>query len=675
MGIFDAFRNVMAPQTQTEYGSVMLFGVPASFDDVRRLIRGQDPASLFRQQPNLRTVISFMARNIAQLGVHTYKRRGETDRQRDRASVTAQTLKAPNKSMTTYELFNSLVSDLALWDEALWLVVEDIERPSGWTIQPIPMPWVQGFGGGDIWGPDWVKIQPPGAQKPLKVPMDDVLYFHGWDPNNLVKGVSPVESLKATMSEQIHAMVYREQQWTKGGRAGMVVSRPKDAPSWTPDQKRKFKEALDSKLAGDGGSDAGGTIIFEDGMEGKRLGFNAKEEQFIEAAKLSFQTVCQVYHINPTMVGQLDNANFSNVREFNKSLYTNTLGPVLAQLEDRLNTFLVPKLDPGVDGIYVEFNVKEKLQGSFEEQAAVMSAAVGGPWMLRSEARARENLPEIPGADELIVPLNVLTGGQANPADSTPDSITGQNQYLGLAQKAVQSWGPLVLPSMMDLGEKARGSDTAQANIEKVLKAFFKRQSAVVLSALGAKDGEDWWDEARWNRELAQDLYKLAVQVSHKIGRQVAESLGFDADSYDSERTLKFLQAVAKSRAEAINGATKAALDEALALEEGEDGPKPSEVFSKAEDNRSVTAAAALLTAWSAFATVEAAKQVGSSDQKRTKTWIVNSSNPRKAHSRMNGETVAVDAKFSNGADWPGDPVLGADGVAGCTCSVSVNVE
>ncbi|ASR83387.1 portal and MuF-like fusion protein [Arthrobacter phage Christian] len=672
MSVFDALRNVMSPLTRTDYGTVTLFGVPASFDDVRRLIRGQDPASLYRNQPNLRTVVSFMARNIAQLGVHTFKRLDENDRERDRASVTAQTLKSPNKSQTTYELIYSLVSDLALWDEALWLVVEDIDRPSGWSIQPVPMPWVQGFGGGDIWGPSYVKVLPPGAVKGVNIPMEDVLYFHGWDPANLNKGVSAVESLKATISEQVHAMVYREQQWTKGGRLGMVVSRPKEAPSWTPDQKRKFKEALDSKIAGDNGQDAGGSIILEDGMTSQRMGFNAKEDQFVEAYKLSFQTVCSVYHINPTMVGQLDNANFSNVREFNKSLYTNTLGPILAQLEDRLNSFLVPKLDPGTDDLYIEFNIKEKLQGSFEEQAAVMSAAVGGPWMLRNEARAKENLRAIPGGDDLIVPLNVVTGGQASPADSTPDSITGQNSYLALAQKAQRDWGPV---GILDLGEKARGSDTAQGNIEKVLKAFFKRQSAVVLSALGAKDGEDWWDEDRWNRELAEDLYKLAVAVSHKIGRQVAEELGFEPDAYDSERTLKFLQAVSLSRAQGINGATKAALDEALASADDEEAPKPSEVFSKAEDNRSVTAAAALLTAWSAFATIEAGKQVPGEPEKKSKTWIVNSSNPRKAHSRMNGETVSIDQKFSNGADWPGDPVLGADGVAGCTCSVSISVD
>lgn len=747
MGVLDSLRGMFNQPAYDTGNSVMLYGMPTSFDDVRQLIRGQDPATIYRQQPNLRTLISFLARNIAQLGVHTFERVGDTDRKRNTTDPAAQTLARPNRSMTTYDLFYRLVADLSLWDEALWLVTEDIDSPSGWTIQPIPMKWVQRFSGGDLWGPATVWIYPPGSKAPTPVPMDDVLHFHGWDPDNLNKGVSPIESLKATISEQIHAAIYREQQWTKGGRVGMVVSRPKDAPSWTADQKRKFKEILDSKLSGDNGADAGGSIIFEDGMDGKRLGFSAKEDQFVEAAKLSFTTVCQVYHVNPTMVGLLDNANFSNVKEFRRMLYGETLGPTLVQLEDKLNTFLVPKI-ADKQNLYVEFNVKEKLRGSFEEEGQMLQAATGGPYMTRNEARGRQNLPAVEGGDELIVPLNVLVGGQASPQDSTPDSITGGDSstggggtsagdapaaaatvggftpeellklisaastlirsgfdpmaalaavgldpidHLGLlpvtVQKPVDESGAVdeeiqdalksaqeVLIKARARQAKARATPTAQTNTEKALKSYFKRQRAVVLSALGAKAGDEWWDEERWNSELAADLYKVAAQVAHSVGRKTAEELGFDPNTYDQGRTVKFLQAVSESRAAAINGATKAALDEALGAADGDDAPKPSDVFQKAEDERSVVAAAALITCFSAFATTEAAKQVSTEDRKATKTWVVNSAHPRKAHASMNGQTVPVDEKFSNGADWPGDPVLGADGVANCHCSVTVNL-
>ena len=78
-----------------------------------------------------------------------------------------------------------------------------------------------------------------------------------------------------------------------------------------------------------------------------------------------------------------------------------------------------------------------------------------------------------------------------------------------------------------------------------------------------------------------------------------------------------------------------------------------------------------LLTTFAGFATMEAAKQNGSES---TKTWVVNSGNPRSEHADMDGETVPVRDTFSNGADWPGDPVLGAEGVANCQCSVEVSL-
>src|SRR5690606_4842809 len=174
-----------------------------------------------------------------------------------------------------------------------------------------------------------------------------------------------------------------------------------------------------SKFTGNGPG-AGGTPLLEDGMTVQRIDFNAQEQQFVEAAKLSMVTVASAYHINPTMVGQNEGANYSNVREFRKMLYGETLGPLLAQLEARVNAYLLPMLGMDPQRYYAEFNIEEKLQGNFEEQAAALQTAVGGPWMTRAEARSLRNLPTIDGADELIVPMNVTEGGLASPNDTAP---------------------------------------------------------------------------------------------------------------------------------------------------------------------------------------------------------------------------------------------------------------
>ena len=108
-------------------------------------------------------------------------------------------------------------------------------------------------------------------------------------------------------------------------------------------------------------------------------------------------------------------------------------------------------------------------------------------------------------------------------------------------------------------------------------------------------------------------------------------------------------------------------------LDDPDGGKTVDQVFDTAENQRSVAGAAALVTFFSGFATAEAGKQLGGG--KAVKTWRVNSKDPRAEHAGLNGETVPVGEKFSNGADWPGDPVLGADGVAGCKCSVELTIE
>ena len=104
-------------------------------------------------------------------------------------------------------------------------------------------------------------------------------------------------------------------------------------------------------------------------------------------------------------------------------LYGETLGPIIRQIEDRLNAFLLPMLGIDDGRVYVEFNVDARLRGSQEEQAAVAAAAVGAPYMTINEYRALQNLPAVEGGDALVQPLNVTQNGSHDPvpAELNPD--------------------------------------------------------------------------------------------------------------------------------------------------------------------------------------------------------------------------------------------------------------
>ena len=612
-------------------------------------VQASSPAKLFRTQPHLYTVVSFLARNVAQLGLHAFKRVDETDRKRDRTSPVALALANPDGATTAYELIYGLVGDLMLYDRAYWYVGESANTASGYIVRRLPPTWVS------------VEDATPFAassysvstgDKVVSVPSSQILAFTGYSPTSLLDGSPALEALRNTLQEQIEASKYRGQTWKRGGRVSAVLQRPKDAPQWSDAAREAFREDWYAKYTGNG-SRAGGTPLLEDGMTLQRVDFNAQEQQFVEAAKLSLTTVAAAFHVNPTMLGQNDGANYSNVREFRRMLYGDTLGPILAQIEARLNTFLLPMLGVDPTRFYVEFNIREKLEGSFDEQASALQTSTGGPWMTRAEARARMNLPYVEGTDELIVPLNVVEGGQASPTDSG-----SQNEKPKMA-----------VSRMKARRTRVKAVDEAHAaSVEDVVKAAFKRQEKAVRSRLGAKADAEWWDADRWDAELADDLQAVALEVTQDVAASTLKKIGLPPNEYDVERTRAWLEAVCSSSASSINEATRSKIEAAL---EADDAPAALDSTFEAQDSRASTVATTFTTTMTGFAAVESVKQVDG-EGTATKTWVTGP-NPRPEHARMDGETVPLSENFSNSAAWPGDGAnLGADDLANCNCSLSI---
>jgi len=641
MGLFDRFRRTQVvatwpPSYGDWYGAWRL-----SRDEYERIL-GLSAGEMWRTQPYLRTVVTFLARNIAQLGLQAFQRVDDVDRQRIHDGV-GEIVRRPNRATTTYELIYGLVADLALYDKAYWLMSDDPEQP----LSRLPVPWATAWGG-DALGPAFYRVRVNDKGETVDIPADQVLAFHGWSPESLATGSSPIHALKELLAEQVQAARYREAVWQRGGKVGSVLTRPAGAPMWSDEARKQFKLDWESRYSGQGPG-VGGTPLLEDGMSLSRVDFSAHEMEFIEGARLALNTVASVYHINPTMIGLLDNANYSNVREFRRMLYGDTLGPILAQIEDRLNAFLVPRFDDRPD-VYLEFNIEEKLQGSFEEQTQALQSSVGRPWMTANEARALRNMPAVPDGEGLVTPLNVLVGGQASPRDSAPAP-----QPIAASRGGK---GRLVLL-------KAAVTERQAEQVTAVLRRFFERQRSADKYGRGGD-----WDEERWNRELADDLHRVALSVSGTLGKQEAMALGFSENDYDPDATVNFLQAVMEQRAANINETTKTQIEQAILDPEGD----PSNVYRNALDSRAAGIAIGLTTWLAGFASQEAAGQIARvNNVEPSKTWITGS-NARPEHARMNGETVPLDDKFSNGLMWPADADGDADEVAGCNCSLQINL-
>lgn len=607
---------------------------------------------LYQTQDNLQAVVNFLANSIAQLPLKVYARDSETDRKRDRSSKAALTLYRPNEDQTSYEFIRALAVEYFVFGTVYAWVLPDPESESGLQIRILPSEWIRDVEYATNYAPGALLVSPDDTGASVEVPASEFVQFRTYSAGSPGGFISPISALRGTLQEQIEAGNFRKQLWASSGRLNAQIIRPKDVEPFTEAAREKFLTAF-REAWGPTGSKAGGFPLLEDGMEIKPFSTSFKEQQWAESIQLSRESVAAAYGLNPALLWHTGTQTYASAKDNARALYAECLGPVLQMFQQRINAFLLPRLDADLN-TYVEFDLTEKLKGSFEERASILQSAVGGPWMTRNEARADNNLPPIEGGDELIVPLNVVEGGQASPQD------THMGQNCGCVDHKAKT-----------VREGVRPTKTEDEKMEEALRAFFERQRKSVLPKLGAKAAE-WWDQHRWDMELADDIEPLIDEVADAHGRQIAKAIGFE---YGTEQTRKYLRAMAEGRAAAINEKTYEELQRALASEDEED--TPAHVFDLREGERSALLGHALaLTAAGWAATHEAPQQAEQQGIQRVieKMWQTGE-NARPTHAAMNGETVPIDQPFSNGAFWPGDDNLGPDESCGCNCGVVVIIR
>lgn len=612
---------------------------------------------LYQTQDNLSACVNFLSNSIAQLPLKVYIRDGESERRRDRDSKASKLLWRPNADQTEYEFIRATMIEYFVYGSVYWWLLPDAESESGYQVRVLPSEWIIKREG-NAYGDSTIRVCARSGTNAVDVPSEEFIQFKTYSAGNPSGYLSPISALRQTLCEQVEAGRFRRQLWKSSGRLNAQIIRPKDVEPWSDEARKRFVTMFRESW-GAGGSKAGSIPVLEDGMEIKPFSTSFKESEWAQSVKLSRESVAAAYGVNPSLIWHSDTQTYASAKDNARALYSDCLGPVIQMLQQRINAFLLPKLGAESD-TYVEFDLTEKLKGSFEERAAILQAAVGAPWLTRNEARADNNLPPIDGGDSLITPLNVETNGVANPDTSY--------SYPGIDNQA-DKCGCKACKTEAELRIKGRSDKEDDELVTAVLQRFFERQARSIIPKISSGK---WWDGERWDKELAEDLEPVLKGIANRHGKAAADTLDW---SYSEELTEAYLKKASEKRAQAINQQTRIRVNRDL--EESEE-PDTKKVFEK-RINTADTLGRAAATAISSWAVREAAHQAESAGAPRIrgrvvmKEWITGD-NARASHAAMNGEQVPIDSDFSNGQFWPGDSDDPEES-CGCNCSTEVVIR
>jgi len=438
--------------------------------------RWMDYAAIYRTQPNVRTMVDFIARNIAQLGLHMFRRVGDTDRVRVTDHDLARMLARPNFRTTRHRFFHSSMTDMGIYWNSYALKIPGAGKTK-MALLRVPPHTVTPEGG--LLPRNYKVALSPTV--PMDVKPEQILHFRLHNPENPLMGLAPLETLRRILDEDTAAVENRGNYWQHAGRKSVVITRPKDAGTWGEEKADRFNRSFTQAWKAPQGDL---TPVLEDGMQLVDMSFSAEQSQYAEGRRLTREEVATAYHVPLSMAGIPGApATFASVKEFRKMLYADVLAPWLDMLEEDLELQLFDDF-ANVDDCYVEFNLAGKLEGSFEEQVDLLVKAAGRPIISADEARAKLNYPAFGGdAGELAVPLNI---------DPTGQGVAG-------------------------------GQGAADQSVTAITTRTMARQRSAIEKRLAMGFGSviDAWDGDRWDRELAADLASAGVTLPLLAARSI----------------------------------------------------------------------------------------------------------------------------------------------------------
>jgi HK97 family phage portal protein len=228
-----------------------------------------------------------------------------------------------------------------------------------------------------------------------------------------VDPISPVRLHAETIGMALASSRYTNAFLKNGGRPPGYVKL--DVPFKDPEQRKKFKERLQSEI---GGRSQGSTLLLEQG-DYKAIGISNADAQLLDICKMTLLDICRIYRVPPHMAGDLDRATWSNVEQQSIDFVVHTIGPWLVRWEQALSRDLLT--DDEQQEYYFEFNVDGLLRGDIKTRYGAYAQGRQWGWLSINDVRARENMNKIENGDDYLSPTNMIPAWQVGEQPENDD--------------------------------------------------------------------------------------------------------------------------------------------------------------------------------------------------------------------------------------------------------------
>lgn len=197
--------------------------------------------------------------------------------------------------------------------------------------------------------------------EPQAWPMSKVWRIAGLTTNG-IDGLTPIGMARETIGSAMAMEHYSAAIYGNGAKPGGVLEMPGKL------SKEGQERLLESWNSTHGGVDnASKVALLQEGMKWQQISMSAEDAQFIESRKYNRSEVAGLFGVPPHMIGDLENATFSNIEHQGLQMVIYSLMPWICRYEQSIaRDLLLPSERPLY---YAKFNVNALLRGDSQARA------------------------------------------------------------------------------------------------------------------------------------------------------------------------------------------------------------------------------------------------------------------------------------------------------------------
>jgi HK97 family phage portal protein len=413
---------------------------------------GQESASgiVVSQWEALRDVVtmacvSIRAADLAKLPVHVMRRRGDGGTEILKGHAVERLLRKPNSWQTKFEFIEMM--------QACYLLRSNAYAPIIWNGRGQPTAMIPV-------NPDRVALyDAPGgdlfyqitrgsqheiaelASLPLMISADDVMHLRGMSLNGLT-GVSRIGMARDAIGLSLALERYSSSLFARGAR-----------PGGTYETVKKLSDATFARLKAqlDGGSyvglsNAGKSMLLEEGLKWVKQSMTAVESQTVEARRLQIEQVATAFDVPLHRLGVIPEGGGQAILQAHQMYLNNTLSTDAERWENKLNDMF------GLDGeeTFVQFDLDYFNRADIQTRLNAYGTAVTRSIYTVNEARRREGLADDPDGNIIFAPANMVAlGVLSNPPQSpSPKKPSGPGSDTTGTPAAGGDGDPAAVPSV-----------------------------------------------------------------------------------------------------------------------------------------------------------------------------------------------------------------------------------